>query len=357
MRDLRLGDEGEAVVDVRSRLATLGLADAGAERAALFDTALDTAVRLFQERRGLTVDGIVGAATYRALEDATWSLGDRVLVHVPGAVLQGDDVIALQQQLLHLGFAVGQVDGRFGQATERAVTEFQRNAGLVPDGTCGPATLKALGRLAPRASGGDPNAIRGEERLRAAGPQLAGKVVVIDADGSDGATDVAARVEGRLAATGVQAFLTRQRTAAPRTQAEVADFAHRAEASLVVAIHATGEPDATGIEGIATYYYGIAAHQISSPVGERFAGLVRREIVARTGLPDSGSHARAWDLLRRTRMPAVVVETGNGLTDPALRDQVAGAIVAAVQRLYLTDEDDTNTGVLELGELRRSLGG
>ena len=35
-----------------------------------------------------------------------------------------------------------------------------------------------------------------------------------------------------------------------------------------------------------------------SSVGERFAGLVQREIVARTDLTDLRSHARSWDLLR-----------------------------------------------------------
>ncbi len=78
------------------------------------------------------------------LEEARWRLGDRLLTHVAGNVLAGDDVLALQQRLLDLGFKVGKVDGRFGHQTEQAVRDFQRNVGVPADGTCGPATLKAL---------------------------------------------------------------------------------------------------------------------------------------------------------------------------------------------------------------------
>ncbi len=50
-----------------------------------------------------------------------------------------------------------------------------------------------------------------------------------------------------------------------------------------------------------------------------------------------------WDLLRRTRMPAVRLDLGYltnpgdaaRLADPSFRDLVAEAIVVAVQRLYL----------------------
>ena len=77
-------------------------------------------------------------------------------------------------------------------------------------------------------------------------------------------------------------------------------------------------------------------------MGERLAGLVQREIVARTGLRDCRTHAKTWELLRLTRMPAVRVEVGYltspadraRLIDPRFRDRVVEAIVAAVQRMY-----------------------
>ena len=370
----RRGDRGDAVVDIRSRLSGLGLVSRDGAQPEVFDERLDLAVRAFQQQRGLTADGVVGSATYRVLDEARWSLGDRLLTFVPGNVISGDDVVALQQRLLDLGFKVGRIDGRFGHQTEQAVRDFQRNVGVPPDGTCGPATLKALGRLAPMVSGGRPNAMRSEERIRRLGPQLTGKIVVVDPcigriddpelrGRADAIThDLAKRVEGRLVATGVQAYLTNQGGAAEATEGDRAEFANRADANLCVSLQldAAPNPDASGVS---TYFFGLDTHGVRSSVGERFAGLVQREIVARTDLTDLRSHAKTWDLLRLTRMPAVRIDLGyitnpgdaQRLSDGAFRDVVAEAIVVAVQRVYLSPETDTRTGVLRLGELREAV--
>jgi len=376
----RLGDRGRAVREIRSRLALLGLTDAPADHPRVepgddvFDEGLDRAVRAFQQQRGLSVDGVVAAGTYRILEEARWRLGDRLLTYVAGNLLAGDDVLALQQRLLDLGFKVGKVDGRFGHQTEQAVRDFQRNIGVPPDGTCGPATLKALSRLAPMVRGGSPNALRAQERIRRDGPQLTGKIVVIDpsvgpfedsalrlrADAI--ATDLARRIEGRLVATGVQAFLTNTGGATGATEVERAEFANRTDAHLCIALQVDGSPNPDAA-GVSTYYYGSDAHGVVSSVGERFAGLVQREIVARTDLGDLRSHAKTWDLLRRTRMPAVRIDAGYltnpgdaaRLSDPDFRDVIAEAVVVAVQRVYLDPDNDAHTGVLRVSELREAL--
>ena len=77
---LRRGDRGPAVADLREALASLQLLPSlnGTDRAlAEFDAATDGAIRDFQQRRGLIVDGIVGPVTVRSLTDARWTLGDR----------------------------------------------------------------------------------------------------------------------------------------------------------------------------------------------------------------------------------------------------------------------------------------
>ena len=373
----RVGDRGPAVAEIRSRLAVLGLTDRDAATADEFDDGLDEAVRAFQQQRGLSVDGVVGGTTYRVLEEARWRLGDRLLTYAPGAVLSGDDVVSLQQRLLDLGFQVGRIDGRFGSRTELAVREFQRNVGVPPDGTCGPATLKALSRLAPLVSGGRPNAMRAEERLRRAGPQLTGKVVVIDpciarmpphlmeslsVQAEAIISDLAKRVEGRLVATGVQAYLTKQAGADEAAEFERAEFANRTDAHLCISLQVDAS-DNTDAAGVSTYFFGLDSHGAWSSAGERFASLVQREIVARTDLVDLRSHAKNWDLLRRTRMPAVRIDVGYltnpgdaaRLADPAFRDVVAEAVVVAVQRMYLSPETDTRTGRLRLDELRAAV--
>lgn len=371
-RVFRLGDRGDTVTELKGRLTALGLlapGDLGTPEE--YDGALERAVRAFQQQRGLTADGVVGPSTYRALEEARWRLGDRVLVHLPGGLQAGDDVITLQRQLLGLGFKTGRVDGRFGPTTEGAVREFQRNIGVPADGTCGPATLKALARLAPRVQGGRPNALRAEERIHSAGPQLTSKVVVIDPAPSaatdptarrlaeEASTDLARRVEGRLVATGVQAFLSVPQADHPDDEGARAAFANLTEAHLCVSLLVDVSPDAT--HGVSTYFFGMEAHGVRSWVGERFAGLIQREIVARTDLADLRTHPRSWDLLRQTRMPTVCVELGyasgapetpGAPADGPLRDVIAEAVVVAVQRLYLTPEADHHTGVLRVEELK-----
>jgi N-acetylmuramoyl-L-alanine amidase len=295
-------------------------------------------------------------------------------------MLAGDDVFALQQRLLDMGFKVGRVDGYFGPDTEAALRDFQRNLGLPPDGTCGPATLKALGRLQPRVSGGAPNEMRAQERIRKAGPRLAGKIVVIDPKPllpelpdqlSDDPTvharaqhivhDVARRIEGRLVAIGVQAFLAGT-PGESYDEARRADFANRTEADLTISltVDVAANPGACGV---ASYFFGSEAHGTRSSTGEKFAGLVQREIVARTDLLDLRPHAKTWDFLRKTRMPAVRLDLGYltnagdaaRLAHPEFRDTIAEAVVVAIQRFYLAPEVDPHTGVLRYSELRAAV--
>src|SRR5450756_1767801 len=116
----RLGDEGVVVRSIRALLqATCDLAPAApgapgpadtaesvrpeSQLSDVYDEELARAVRAFQQRRGLIVDGMVGPQTYIALDGARWTLGDRILSHTPGHLLQGDDVAQLQERLLALG--------------------------------------------------------------------------------------------------------------------------------------------------------------------------------------------------------------------------------------------------------------
>lgn len=388
MLPVRRGDAGAVVADVRSKLASLGLlpvddlvADAGT---AFFDQACELAVRSFQQRRGLLADGVVSASTYRALDEARWRLGDRVLHYQVGHPLIGDDVAALQGRLQDLGFECGRRDGIFGAETSDALREFQRNVGLVPDGLCGPATLHALRRLARTVVGGRPDALRESEQLRRSGPALHNKVVVIDPGhgGDDHGVsaagvaeselvfDLATRIERRLTATGMLAFLTRgEEMGLP--DGERAAFANAAEADLLVSLHCDGlaSPEANGVS---TWYFGVDERHTDdnhrtplrgSATGERLARLVHREVCARTDLLDCGVHAAAWDMLRLTRMPAVRLELGYltsahdraRLEDPSFRDEVAEGVVAAIQRLYLPEDSDAPTGTLSLAAIRAAL--
>lgn len=364
MQVIRRGDTGPAVAEVQRVLRQLGLLEPG-ERPEL-DEATDRAVRAFQQQRGLVADGLVGPETYAALQAARHRLGDRILSW-SSRMLVGDDVEALQERLTELGFDTGRADGVFGPLTEAGLKAFQREYGLRPDGVCGPATLRALQQLGRLVVGGRPQELRESERLHARGAALAGKVVVVDpghggadrgavAHGLDEASiaqDLATRLEGRLQAMGVRVLLTRGWDSCP-TDAERAELANRAGADLVLSLHVDRAPSPR-CEGVATYHFG-SASGTSSTVGERLAGLVQREVVARTGLLDCRVHPKTWTLLRTTQMPAVRLELGHlthagdadRLRDPSFRDTVAEALLVAVQRLYLPAEADPPTGALRL---------
>jgi N-acetylmuramoyl-L-alanine amidase len=366
----RLGDAGAAVAEVQATLVGLGLLGQ-APPEPVFDEATDRALRTFQQRRGLSVDGIVGAETYRALVAARWRLGDRLLT-LATLPYAGDDVAALQERLLELGFDAGRVDGVFGGRTEAALKGLQRDYGLVPDGTCGPATLRALRQLGRHVTGGAPHALRESEALHRSGVSLPGKVVVIDPGHGGlerGATghgleeaavveDLAARLEGRLGAVGVRALLTRGPDSCP-SDADRARFANAAAADLLLSLHVDRGSSAAP-HGVATYHFG-TGKGVTSTIGEKLASLVQREVVARTDLLDCRVHEKTWELLRLTRMPAVRLELGHvtargdaaRLADPAFRDTVAEAVLVAVQRLYLPPDLDPPTGVLRLPDLAR----
>jgi peptidoglycan hydrolase-like protein with peptidoglycan-binding domain len=146
MRPVRPGSRGPAVEDIQRRLLSLGfdLGPTGVDGVFLGLTA--EAVRTFQKQFELSEDGVVGDETWSALVDAGFTLGDRMLyLRLPH--FHGRDVRVLQQALNALGFACGATDGIFGAFTERAVREFQRNAGLPFDGIAGAGTTRTIMNL------------------------------------------------------------------------------------------------------------------------------------------------------------------------------------------------------------------
>jgi N-acetylmuramoyl-L-alanine amidase len=319
-------------------------------------------IRSFQQERGLHVTGELNDATKRALEEARWKLGDRSLYLQQPPLMRGDDVAALQARLTEMGFHCGRVDGIFGPMTEAAVKEFQKSVGVVVDGKCGPATIIGLLRLTKIVSGGAPAALRESAKQKNRGPALANKIIVIDPGSADHENeivyDIAQRLEGRLLALGASVFLTRGTQNNP-TEAERIAFTNENSADLMISLHIDkhANPDA---HGVATFFYGNDQHGVHSIVGERFASLVQRELCARTDFLNCRTHAKTWDQLRLTSAPAVRVELGYAtnagdaarLARAEFRDTVAESFIIAIQRLYLSVEDDAKTGTLRISDLR-----
>jgi len=319
-------------------------------------------IRSFQQERGLHVTGELNDQTQRALEEARWKLGDRSLYLQQSPYMRGDDVAALQARLTEMGFHCGRVDGIFGAMTEAAVKEFQKSVGVVVDGKCGPATIIGLLRLTKIVSGGAPAALRESALQKNRGPALANKVIVIDPGSADYEReivyDIAQRLEGRLLALGASVFLTRGTQNNP-AEAERIAFTNKSGADLLISLHIDSHTNSEA-HGVATFFYGNDQHGVHSIVGERFASLVQRELCARTDFLNCRSHAKTWDSLRLTSAPAVRVDLGYisnegdaaRLARAEFRDTVAESFIIAIQRLYLSVEDDAKTGTLRISDLR-----
>ncbi|GAB4201972.1 MAG: hypothetical protein Fur006_54980 [Coleofasciculaceae cyanobacterium] len=172
-----LGDRDAKVSEIQKTLAQAGYPSS---INGVFDRETAEAVRLFQQAKGLKVDGIVGKETLAALSEnpksenlenpstpefapepkktirwesieepdtsaveettkSIWQIGDR-----------DTKVGGIQQQLAAAGFPGG-ANGVFDIQTEKAVRQFQQAKGLKVDGIVGEETLAALSET-PKAS-------------------------------------------------------------------------------------------------------------------------------------------------------------------------------------------------------------
>ena len=357
---IKPGDHGDVVTDVTNTLHRLGFI---ARASNTFSDEVGQAVRAFQQERGLTVTGLIDETTQLAINEARWKLGDRSLKLTEPA-MRGDDVASLQSRLIEMGFNPGRVDGVYGSQCEGAVKDFQKSVGAKIDGICGPATVIALMRLLRTVTGGAPALLRDQASREKRGPALADKVIVLDpssrSDIANLSFDLAQKIEGRLVALGVSVFLTRGLNTSPSEEERIA-FTNNTSADLLISLSFDRYLNEKA-SGLATYFYGSETHGIHSIVGEKFATIVQRELIARTDLLNNRTHAKTWPLLRLTKAPAVLLEIGYisnpkdsaRLADPSFRDVIAEALVVAIQRMYLSAEQDAKTGTLRLEDLRKA---
>ncbi len=365
------GARGGDVRDVQTRLAGLGFSIEPEEHG-WYGSSTERAVREFQQRRHLLVDGLVGTETWQELVEAARTLGDRVLyLRYPG--YRGDDVRALQARLNLLGFDTGREDGIFGERTHLAVREFQRNVGLVPDGIVGQVTLEALLRIRPVGSGPGRATVREGELLRRMAATLEGASIAVDAGhgpedpGARGPTglteaEAAALLAGalfdELTARGAEPFLLRSGPVTPSTE-DRAKAANARGAEALISLHLNSHDDPKA-EGASCFYFGREGYV--SQAGQRLAENIQEALTSDLGVMDGRTHAKSLPLLRLTTMPAVHVEPCF-ITNPAeeallrterFRREVARALAVAIERFF--GAGHPNAGDRVGGDLEPPLG-
>ncbi len=307
---LERGDHGPAVRDLHQRLLHAGFTP-GED---CFDEATHDAVCRFQESRRIEVDGIVGRQTWSALVEAAHRLGDRLLYHKSSPMLRGDDVAELQQRLGALGFDAGRVDGIFGPETAAALESFQRNAGLPSDGIFGPDCLAALNRLGGRATQANVAGVRERERLlQVVGPKTC-HMVLGELGGLGSVVDTCSR---RLRRVGV-----RVETVSHPDESHHARLGNRLDVNLYLGIMADAEARCR-----ASYF---ATTGFESAGGKHLASLLAARLAGTFG--EVNVLGQRLDVLRETRMPAVVLRVGPTprLVEhaPELAVAVAGAVTS-----------------------------
>jgi N-acetylmuramoyl-L-alanine amidase len=347
LRNLSRGDRGKEVLDVQTRLRNQGY-ELGAEGVdGFFGPATELALRCFQQQRGLLVDAVVGDNTWRELVEAGYALGDRLL-YLREPPFRGDDVLALQVKLNLLGFNAGPERGVYDEHVERAVLDFQWNAGLRRDGLVGENTLHKLEALRKAESGRESKKIPERDGGYVIARSLTGQVVVVDPGhgGSDtgyvsprglAEKDIALSLGLRLAellrAEGCRVYSTRDGDETVPLYAR-AEAANAAGGAYLLSLHCNHN-EAGAAHGSACYYFQ-RSHYYSEH-GRRLAECIGARL-GEAGTRHLGCFGRNYGLLREARAIAVRVEPlflSNPAEEEAARhphrvDELAQALIGGI---------------------------
>ncbi len=236
--------------------------------------------------------------------------------------LRGADIASLQHLLARLGFDCGRVDGILGPHSIHALTDFQTNYGLAPDGICGPETLRALDRVIGHGGNG-PGIVtvrEYEELLRGdffgaegSTPRI---VIATFHNQSPDLVQIAQQISRQLHTQSDQVIIIDHPDVALHIRT-----ANTFEGHVYVGIDCADDD-----ENVVAYY---ETPTFVSQGGKSLAEQIVRE------LNQSGVHAvrsigMRLPVLRETRMPAVVCTLGNSVSLMEDQKTFAQALATAI---------------------------
>ena len=141
--ELRSGDSGKRVAELISRLVELYYLPSTAEGNE-YTSQVARGVRHFQRQNGFDANSVASVVMQEALFDDDAPDYDGYVTLVPGD--RNQRVRELQARLIRLGYQTGYTDGVYGSKTKKAVSAFQKRAGIKATGTADEATQRALFR-------------------------------------------------------------------------------------------------------------------------------------------------------------------------------------------------------------------
>ncbi len=134
---LSYGDKSDVILECQNRLKELGYLTTKPDGQYGNDTV--AAVKLFQSRNDIVVDGYLGPATMQVLHSSA-AVSNGIVIGE-----SGDTVKRVQELLARYGYmSSANCTGYFGEITENAVMAFQKNNGLTADGNVGMKTMNKL---------------------------------------------------------------------------------------------------------------------------------------------------------------------------------------------------------------------
>ena len=359
---LRTGSTGSAVEQVQFWLNTLAQYESALPSLAVdgrYGAATASAVRAFQRRYGLTVDGVVGRETWNAIYNEFRSIqSDNGTPNAyPGTALRegaSGQNVRLVQFWLKIAHTVYSrlnditVDGRFGAATTAAVKRFQTYFGLTSDGVVGRTTWNKLyevyNDIANKllSSSLRPGEYPGILRRGSSGTAVRelqfylyllsayeSSIPAVGIDGSFGAaTENAVRAYQRFAGLTVDGIVGRATWESLYSKAS----ALRSSGPVVTLkrLPYPGQPLTVGSEGSDVLYYTILLRRIAyyfesveaPPLATVYTGetaAATRSAQALLGLPETGiADAETW-----TAVEALSLQLATGMPNPD-RDAARG---------------------------------
>ena len=143
-RTLKVGVTGDDVKEVQQYLKTLGYLDSVVDGS--YGNATKAAAIMFQANESLYVDGEIGNASYKVMQQTS----NKFSALKKG--MSGNAVKIMQTYLIKLGYLNSVADGGFGAVKEAAVKKFQSVNGLYADGEAGIKTLAVLYGASPKSN-------------------------------------------------------------------------------------------------------------------------------------------------------------------------------------------------------------
>ncbi len=339
----KLQSRGRAVSDIQRRLKKIGYFVEDED--SYFGESTQFCVKQFQQDRGLLVDGVVGPETWQDLVEASYILGSRT-IYLKKPPLVGDDIKTVQLWLRTVGFNPGPVDAVYGRETMTALKEFQHNIGLKNDGILSTESIEAFLNLRTALEKNvEVDFPHHDTDPQSSLASLEKQIIMIDYGhgGSDygaiGPTglpedkvceNIALRVGNLFKILGTDVLFTKKPGQGITTARRI-ELINKSKSSFVISIHLNHSTN-TKAEGSCCYYFSSGKH--SSSLGKKLANFLHREQMRALGLEDCRVHGKNFNILRLTKIPAVIVEPAfitnpkeeTLLRKPLFRQKIASAI-------------------------------